>query len=265
MRKCVVLFLLCAPSVQAQSAVDQRGGIAHAVDSTKPHAKRGPSVLTATLASAVLPGAGQTLLGKRRAILYAAAEVIGIAVYVRQRSNGDHQRTVYRDLARSIARSRFHPDGPVGDWDYYERMEKYASSGAFDVIPGGPIEPETDATTYNGSIWLLARQTYWRDPEVPPAENSTEFQNAMSFYAKRAVPEEMRWSWIGSDAGLQRYQRAIASSNNAFRRAEQTLGLVIANHFLSAVDAFVGVKLRARETSSGRLLLTAGIPIGTAH
>jgi hypothetical protein len=71
-------------------------------------------------------------------------------------------------------------------------MEKYASSGAFDVIPGGSVDPETDATTYNGSIWLLARQTYWRDPEVPPAPTSVEFQNAMSFYSRRAVPEEMR-------------------------------------------------------------------------
>jgi hypothetical protein len=213
----------------------------------------------------LIPGAGQILLGKKRAILYAAAEVIGVVVYASQRGTGDQQRTLYRDLARTIARARFYPDGPVGDWDYYERMEKYASSGAFDVIPGGTVDPETDAMTYNGSIWLLARQTYWRDPEVPPAVTSIEFQNAMSFYAKRAVPEEMRWSWIGSDAGLQRYQRAIASSNSGFRRAEQTLGLVIANHFLSAVDAFVSVKLRARQESNGRLLLTAGIPIGTAH
>jgi hypothetical protein len=75
----------------------------------------------------------------------------------------------------------------------------------------------------------------------------------------------MRWSWIGSDAGLQRYRHAIAASNSAFKGAEQTLGLVIANHFLSAVDAFVSVKLRARRTSSGRLLLTAGIPIGTTY
>jgi hypothetical protein len=248
--------------LQAQSVLTPRAGFTRAVDSTR---HRGPSLVTATLASALIPGAGQTLLGKRRAILYAAAEVIGVAVYASQHGTGNQQRTLFHDLARTIARARFHPDGPVGDWDYYERMEKYASSGAFDVIPGGTVDPETDPTTYNGSIWLLARQTYWRDPEVPPAATSSEFQNAMSFYAKRAVTEEMRWSWIGSDAGLQRYQHAIASSNNAFRRAEQTLGLVIANHFLSAVDAFVTVKLRARQEPNGRLLLTAGIPIGTAH
>ena len=244
---------------------DQRVGFAAAADSPRVRASRGPSLLTVTLASALIPGAGQTLLGNKRAIFYAAAEVVGIVAYSSQRGTGNRDRDLYRDLARTIGRARFHPDGPVGDWDYYERMEKYASSGAFDVIPGGPVDPETDVTTYNGSIWLLARQTYWRDPEVPPAVTSPEFQNAMSFYSRRAVSEEMRWSWIGSDAGLQRYQRAIASSNNAFRRAEQTLGLVIANHFLSAVDAFVSVKLRARQTSNGHLLLTAGIPIGVKH
>jgi hypothetical protein len=37
--------------------------------------------------------------------------------------------------------------------------------------------------------------------------------------------------------------------------------LIIANHLLSAVDAFVSVKLRAHRTND-RTFVTAGIPIG---
>ena len=179
-----------------------------------------------------------------------------------QEGEGQKQRDRYRELSRGVARAQFSPDGPAGNWDYYERMEKYVASGAFDVIPGGPIEPESDLTTYNGSMWLLARQTYWRDPNDAPAAASDEYQAAIAFYASRAVPSSMRWSWSFSPEGFQLYKRAIARSNSSFRRAEQTMGLVIANHILSAVDAFVSVKLKARAASNGRIALTAGIPIG---
>jgi len=144
-------------------------------------------------------------------------------------------------------------------------MEKFAASGAFDAIPGGALDPEPDESTYNGSMWLLARQTYWRDPKDPPPATSAEYQSAISFYRNRAVSDDMRWSWLGTGDGLQQYRQAIAQSNSAFKRAEQTIVLVIANHFLSAVDAFVSVKVRARKETDGRLTLTAALPLGNSH
>lgn len=264
----ILSVALYGEQAQAQNAASMRYGVfaSHARDSLRaPAAQRGPSLLVATLASSVIPGAGQTLLGSRRAFAYAAAEVAGLVAYSLQHGDGARQRDRYRELSRSIARLPFDPAGPTGDWDYYERMEKFAASGAFDRIPGGTIEPETDETTYNGSMWLLARQTYWRDPTQPPPLASSEYAAALAFYQKRAVPDEMRWSWLGSPEGLQQYKRAIARSNSSFKRAEQTAGLVIANHMLSAVDAFVSVKLRARTTPNGRIALTAGIPIGSTH
>ncbi|MDP9178589.1 MAG: hypothetical protein M3O61_12985 [Gemmatimonadota bacterium] len=43
---------------------------------------------------------------------------------------------------------------------------------------------------------------------------------------------------------------ALLPLNAAFKRAEQTAGLIIANHILSAVDAYVSVRMRF--SSDGR-------------
>jgi hypothetical protein len=260
----LVLAALLAQSVaNGQSLAAARGGISSSGDSSRSTSSERPrSVLLTTVASAVIPGAGQALLGSRRAIAYGVAEVAGLVVYSVEQRDGTRQRKLYRELSRSVARAQFVPSGPAGNWDYYERMEKYAASGAFDAVPGGNVDPEPDQTTYNGSIWLLARQTYWRDPGSPPSPASAEYQSALSFYSKRAIQPEMRWSWLASPEGFQQYKHAISGSNSAFKRAEQTAGLVIANHILSAVDAFVSVRLTARQSADGRMSVTAGIPIG---
>jgi len=261
LRSAVVLLSIAISASTLESQQSSAARFAVLRDSTK----SGPSLLTTTLASAILPGAGQTLLRSRRAIIYSGAEVVGLITYSSQQRKGNRERDHYRELARTVARSPFNPNGPIGDWDYYERMEKFAASGAFDAIPGGTLDPETDESTYNGSMWLLARQTYWRDPNDPPPTTSAEYQSAISFYRNRAVSDDMRWSWLGTGDGLQQYRQAIAQSNSAFKRAEQTIGLVIANHFLSAVDAFVSVKVRARKETDGRLTLTAALPLGNSH
>lgn len=263
MRLLLLSALLAPTAANGQSLAAARSGLSSLADSSRSASSERPrSVLLATAASAVIPGAGQALLGSRRAIAYGVAEVAGIVVYSVEQRDGNRQRNLYRELSRNVARAQFVPDGPAGNWDYYERMEKYPASGAFDAVPGGGVDPETDQSTYNGFIWLLARQTYWRDPGASPSPASPEYQSALAFYLKRAVPSEMRWSWLTSPEGFQQYKHAIAGSNSAFRRAEQTAGLVIANHFLSAVDAFVSVRLRARQSADGTMSVTAGIPIG---
>jgi hypothetical protein len=258
-----LIIAVCPSIAPSQSVAAAQNGIVPRNDSWhESDAARSPSLLLATVSSAIVPGAGQALLGSRRAIAYGVAEVAGLVVYSVEQRDGTRQRNRYRELSRRVARAQFIPDGPAGNWDYYERMEKYAASGAFDAVPGGSVDPETDQSTYNGSIWLLARQTYWRDSGASPSPSSPAYQSALAFYAKRAIPPEMRWSWLASPDGFQQYKRAIAGSNSAFKRAEQTAGLVIANHILSAVDAFVSVRLRARQSADGRMSVTAGIPIG---
>lgn len=256
-----VCAVLLASSAHGQTLELARVGVTRPVDASESAAsRRGPSLATATLASAVLPGAGQALLRSGRAFIYAGIEALGWVRYSRQQNDGDRLRTRYRELSRTVARAAFNPAGPDGDWDYYERMEKFAASGAYDGVPGGDVDPESDPSTYNGSIWLLARQTYWRDPNTPPIPSSPEFQSALAFYTRRAVPADLRWSWVGAAEGFQQYRSSVAASNTAFKRAEQTAGLIIANHILSAVDAYVAVRMRLSNSVGG------GTTLGfTAH
>jgi hypothetical protein len=214
------------------------------------------------LASAVLPGTGQALLDQDRVVGYLAVEAYSWARYVADVREGRRARTSYRNLAGEVARRPFSATRPIGDFDYYERMEKFAESGAFDAVPGGDLDPEPDTTTSNGAIWLLARQTFWSNPNVPPPRGADEYLFAEKFYRERAVGQDYRWSWSNAKLEYAEFRRTIRRSNNAYRTSLQDLGLVIANHALSTVDAFVTVRLRRHvEAGSQRLDLSASFPI----
>lgn len=200
----------------------------------------------AVLASAVIPGTGQALLRQERVVAYLAVEAYSWARFVADAREGRRARASYRNLASEVARRPFSDTRPIGDFDYYERMEKFVESGAFDAIPGGELDPEPDTTTANGAIWLLARQTYWSDPSVPPPRSAPEYGFAEEFYRERAVAPAYRWSWSNARLEYAEFRRSIRRSNNAYRTSLQDLGLVIANHALSTVDAFVTVRLRRR-------------------
>jgi hypothetical protein len=217
----------------------------------------------AVLGSAALPGSGQALLGQDRVIAYLAIEAYSWARYTADRREGRRARTAYRNLASEVARRPFSDTRPVGDFDYYERMEKFVESGAYDAIPGGRLDPEPDTSTANGALWLLARQTYWADPWSPPPTDSPEYRRAEAFYRERAIPPEYRWSWANARLEYAEYRRTIRRSNNAFRNSLQDLGLVIANHALSTVDAFITVRLRRSAVAGTETYgLSASIPVG---
>ncbi len=198
----------------------------------------------APLASAVLPGSGQVLLRQTRAVPYAALEIFAVTQYLRTRREARDRRSDYRDLARVVARARFGTPTPVGDFEYYERLEHFTKSGEFDLVPGGELDPETDVDTYNGSVWLLARRTFWGDPDVPPPLGSPQYQEAIRFYSQRAVGDHFRWSWEGAELEQDQFRRTIRRSNDAFREASQFLGVLLANHALSTVDAIITVRLQ---------------------
>jgi hypothetical protein len=240
--------LLAAPvCLGAQAATDASSGIRN-------------DPVAVTLASAILPGAGQAIMRQRRSIAYLLLEAAGAGLYISRHRTGRRERDEYRDIARTFARAPFSPNGPVGDWDYYERMEKFIASGAYDGIAGGGVDPESDPETFNGSIWLLARETYWRDPEAPPPASSSEYAAALKFYSSRAVKDEMRWSWIGHPEEFARFRSAISEANAAFRGAGQAASILLANHFLSAVDAYVSIHLRLRKSADGTVALEGALP-----
>lgn len=202
-------------------------------------------------ASAILPGSGQAILGANRALPYLAVEAFAWTSYVRNAGNYRRHRDGYRDLASQVARAAFSTVRPNGTFEYYERMTHYPEAGRYDLSAGGGLEPETDSTTFNGAVWLLARRTYWADPANPPDSTSGEWMRAVAFYRARAYDQLYRWSWTHAPLQYSAFIGLISESNDANRRALQDLGVIIANHVLSTVDAYITVRLRRERDAQG--------------
>lgn len=211
------------------------------------------------LASALVPGSGQLVMRQRRGVPFLAAEAFLLVQYLSSRDDAREFRGEYQRLAQ-VARSFFTNDFPVGDFEYYERMEQFVESGAFDLDANGLFVPETDTTTFNGFTWRLARRTFWDDPDVPPPVDSDAYQRALEFYQERAVRDEFRWSWQNAQLEQDLFRQTIQRSNSAFRRTSQYLGVLIANHALSAIDAFVMVRLSRQPGPEGEYRIEGTVP-----
>lgn len=223
----------------------QEAGFAHSATRLSGHT-RADSMAPwwAPVASFVVPGAGQFALKQQRSVAYLVAEGFFVLQYLNARRDGNRERMAYQQLAADVARQSFGGARLPGTWDYYENLEKFLESGAFDRVPGGIVDPETDASTYNGARWRLARETFWLDPEVPPAVSSPEYQRALAFYLQSAVGEDFRWSW--RDAQLQQdvYRQTIASANRSYQRSVNLVGVLAVNHLASLIDAYITVRVR---------------------
>lgn len=217
----------------------------------------------APLASAAAPGTGQAILSQKRWLPYLAFEVWAWIQYIDTRRDGGRRRRDYQAIARDVARSPFPGPYPVGDFEYYEHMLKNIESGDFDVVPGGPIDPESDTTTYNGRRWLDARRLFWEDPNSAPPSDSELYLRALEFYEGNAIPTQYRWSWRSAQFEYDVFRRAIVRSNVAYKRSVAYLGVIIANHALSAVDAFVTLRLRTRPGIPGQLELEGELPMAS--
>jgi hypothetical protein len=200
--------------------------------------------LTPTFQSLLLPGLGQHTLGQKRKWLYAGLEAVGWVVYLDRRSAGSDYRDRYRDWAWNEGRIQ---SGPRidGDFEYYETLSKWTRSGAYDADAGRDgIQPESDPATYNGSIWALAERIYLPGggpvPETDPA-----YQDALGYYQARAYDMAFLWDWSPTPGGKEEMTRLIEASDDRFRQATTTLGLVIANHVISAADAYLASRGRA--------------------
>lgn len=197
------------------------------------------------VSSLMLPGTGQFLAGQDRGAAYVAAEIFVLFRYVQFDGDAERAARTFRRLASDVARSAYTTMPRDTVFEYYEQMQRFTDSGAFDRDAGPGLAPETDPQTYNGSVWLLARRTFWPDPDQPPDPTSIEYQLALEFYLSRAVGPDFRWSWHNAALEQQVYREAIRKSDQAFRRAQVQLGLLLANHVLSAVDALISTRLAA--------------------
>lgn len=207
-------------------------------------AKRGNSSWYAPLASLALPGSGQALMRQQRSVAYLAAEAFLVLRAVRAHRDENAAKLQYQRLAAEVARAGFGADRPVGPWDYYEILETYQSSGAYDLNTGGKFTPETDIDTYNGTVWLGARLIFWDDPNQTPAESSAQYQRAIDRYKTLAMQGSFRFSWKDQSNVQNEYILSIADANRSQQRMVSTFGLLAATHLASAVDAYINVRLR---------------------
>ena len=217
----------------------------------------------AFLASLVLPGSGQAGLGLRRWMVYAGLEALLWVGYVDTQLDAGRLGEAYRDLAWSAARSPSEGPRLDGGWGYYEAMSQYISSGAYDADPAAAgVQPETDGGTYNGNIWELARAIYLPggavDPTVP------EYALAMAYYNDRAIGPRYLWTWAGRGDDMERFRRLIADADAELRLSTTALGLILANHLVSSVDALIVSRLRSDGTGPQARLrsgIEPGLPV----
>lgn len=219
-------------------------GVWRSVGPTEPELPgwSGPSA-SATLRSLALPGWGQWTLGQRRGAAYLAAEAALWVVWADRRARAGDLRDGYRDLAWTAARGGTGPrrDGP---WSYYETLTKWRRSGAFDRDPSAPgIQPEEDPSTFNGSVWSLARAIHLGGGNGGPGD--PRHAAAVAWYGERAWGEDFLWDWTGKEPALAEFRDLIDGSDRRFRQATSVLGAVLANHLLSGADAFLSSRTPA--------------------
>jgi hypothetical protein len=217
------------------------------------------SPAVAFVASAVLPGAGQYLLGEERWVPFVVLEAWAVLSYLDRRGDGRSLERAYKDLAWSVARRVSSGARRDTVFQYYEALTEYDASGNLDVDPRqAGVQPELDVTTFNGGVWRLARQLYLPGGGLYPP-GSAEYQRALAYYMRRAIPPEYKWAWGASRLEQQVYIDLIDQSDDAFREATQLLGVLVANHIVSAVDALVTARLR-RSGDGGLQLRLRGAP-----
>ena len=217
------------------------------------------SVFVRPLASLLVPGTGQLLAHQDRGAVYLAAEVYLVSRFLQLDREAMAEAQRFQNLAFDVARRTYGPVRRDTIFEYYEQMERFAESGAYDADPGGAFAPDTDSGTYNGSVWLLARRTYWEDPNVPPDPTSPQYWKALQFYQARAVGPNFQWSWRDHSLEHEVFRDYIKRSDNAFRHAQNQIGLVLANHVLSAVDALISARLSAATGRSAQMQTSVGL------
>jgi hypothetical protein len=77
-------------------------------------------------------------------------------------------------------------------------------------------------------------------PESDPA-----YQSALAYYRDRAYGTEFLWDWSGEEGAQSEFADLIVESDERFRQATNVVGAVIANHLVSAVDAYLSARGRS--------------------
>ena len=236
--------LVLAALVGATPAAAQRlppGAQPQAPASPGPEVLRPTSPAVAVVASALVPGAGQLLQRQSRWVPYLALEVWSWLRYRERRHAYRDLTAQYRDLAWSVARRVGVGERRDTVFEYYEALSHYRSSGA--PVQAGLL-PEQDTTTFNGYLWYIARSLYCPASQ-DCAPGSSEFETALGYYQAHGISQHYRWEWGGSSLEQQEFAHLITRSDEAYRDGTRMLGLILANHVASTVDALITSRLQA--------------------
>jgi hypothetical protein len=206
---------------------------------------RAPEPGRAFLLSSALPGVGQWYLGQQRWPAYLAVEVWAWIQFLDWRREGRRLQAQYRDLAWLVARRVSTGRRTDAGWDYYEALVQFRASGAYDADPNrAGIQPEDDSETFNGYVWGLAQEIFLpQDPEIPVEEGSESYQKAFQYYESRAYAPALAWDWGTNNLHREEYATLIREADEALRSSTGMVGVILANHLLSAVDALVSGRL----------------------
>jgi hypothetical protein len=209
----------------------------------------------AFFASAIVPGAGQFLQEEDRWVPYVVAEGWAWITYFTHRSRQRDFKQQYRDLAWAVARRVSVGSRRDTVFEYYETLSdaRWQNSGAFDADPRTPgIQPEPDLTTFNGDVWRLSRAI-----NIPgggtPIPGRPEYERALQYYVNHAIPPAYAWAWGPFGLEQQRFRELIRESDDAARAATLRLGIILANHLISAIDALIIGRLRDDTGGDGGL------------
>jgi hypothetical protein len=70
-------------------------------------------------------------------------------------------------------------------------------------------------------------------------ETTPGYQSALAYYGDSAYGADMLWDWSSMPGEQQEFRDLVDTSDSRFRQATTVLGVVIANHLLSAGDAYI--------------------------
>jgi len=238
-RRLLIAAMVIVPLARgtAQRVQEVRAGVADTIAKKR----------LAPLASAIVPGTGQIMLGDNRSIAYVAIEALAWWQFRKHVNERSAQEEAFKDLARRVARSHFAPNGGDGSWTYYEMMRDYVESGDFTTSENGSVVPPTDTLTFNGHIWLDALRTH------------TSTSDALAQYSERAIRPDFQWSWKNARLQWALFGQLTEKRNDANRAAARDLLLLAGNHLLSMVDAFATFRLHVRPSEGGGASLGASI------
>lgn len=200
----------------------------------------------AFLASALVPGAGQYRLGAGRWVAYLGVETWAWINWADSRAEADELGAEYRDLGWAVARRISVGERSEREFEYYEAMSQFVESGSFDADPGAPgLQPEEDAATFNGSVWALARAIFYPagGDSLPPSDQ--EHAAAVAYYEGNAIEPRFSWSWGSNRLEQEHFRTLIRRSDEAARASTTLLGVILVNHVVSAIDAWITARLRA--------------------